>query len=149
MLRDRLIGTWQLVSFTGRTRSGRTVYPMGEKVAGHLLYAADGHVSVNLMSAERPRGSHGTRLDVLDDASAAVLARGYLAYSGPFEVDEDRAVVRHHFELCLDPELIGTLQERHVRFLGEELELSVPRPELTQTQIPMFLRWRRTIGAQN
>jgi hypothetical protein len=138
MLNDRLVGPWELVSFTGVTRSGRTVFPMGEKVAGSLLYAG-GQVSVNLMSAVRVRGAPGIRLDVLEDAAAGPLARGYMAYSGPYEVDEARGVVRHHFRLCLDPDLIGTLQERHVRFLDDDLVLAVRDPGA----LPVVLRWRR------
>ncbi|WP_067650688.1 lipocalin-like domain-containing protein [Nocardia harenae] len=145
-LRERLVGAWRLVTFTGRTRSGRTIHLMGEHATGHLLYSADGFVSVNLMRADRPRGEHGTRLDELDDAFAGVLARTYLAYSGPYELYEERALVRHHFELCLDPDLIGTLQERRVEFFGDELELSVPTPQIPGTQLPLFLRWRRAAG---
>jgi hypothetical protein len=143
MLRDQLLGAWTLLSCTGRTPSGRVFYPMGEGVQGRLLYTADGHVGVNLMAAQRPRGGHGTRFDALGDADLGPLARGYMAYSGPFEVDDERGVVRHHFELCLDPALIGTLQERHVLLEGDELELSVPEYDLKDKQLPMSLRWRR------
>jgi len=144
MLRDELIGGWDLVSFTGKTPSGRTFYPMGQAVAGRLLYTSNGQVGVSLMEGDRPRPDPDVRIGLLEDGAAAPLARSYMAYAGAFTVDEDSHVVTHNFELCLDPALIGTLQQRHARFVDDgRLELTVPQFQLDRFEAPMSLVWRR------
>jgi hypothetical protein len=117
---------------------------MGAQVRGHLVYSADGIVSVNLMEGGRTRASAETRLGLLDDAAAAPLARTYMAYSGGYRVDEETQVVTHDFELCLDPALIGTLQQRRAKFLADDaLELGVPEFQLDTFTPPATVRWRR------
>ena len=126
MIRDRLLGAWKLVKFEAWTPEGRTYSPLGRTPQGYIVYSPDGHVSVSLSRGDRIADAEGRTIHRLVDADAASLARSYAAYAGPFEVDEDRAIARHHFELSLDPMLIGTLQERHVRFPADGLlELSV------------------------
>ena len=48
-LRERLIGTWRLVSYEVRGADGAVVYPMGQEVDGLIMYVPDGHMSGNLM----------------------------------------------------------------------------------------------------
>jgi hypothetical protein len=139
-IRDRLLGGWVLVTFEATLPGGRVVNPMGKSVTGTILYSDNGLVSVNLARGGRERAS-STFWHAADDAITGPLARAYMAYSGRFEVDESRQVARHHFDMCLDPALIGTLQERHVRFEGDTLELSVI--EAAGSENPGRLLWRR------
>ena len=141
MLRDRMIGAWLLVSFQSTLPDGRVVSPMGRRAEGSIIYSADGMVSVNLSNFGRARGNEGTLWQSLDDPLVGPVARGYMAYSGAFEVDEERAMARHHFDLCLDPALVGTLQERHIRFVNGMLELSVREAE--GVTFPSNLLWQR------
>ncbi|MET0371612.1 MAG: lipocalin-like domain-containing protein [Sphingobium sp.] len=126
MIRDRLLGAWKLEKYEAWTDEGRPFSPFGRAAQGYIVYSPDGHVSVSLSRADRTPDADRCPLYRLGDPAAGILARSYMAYAGPFEVDEARAVARHHFELCLDPTMIGTLQERHVRFPADNLlELSV------------------------
>ena len=69
------------------------------------------------------------------------MARSYFAYAGPYHIDEERAVITHDFRFCIDPVLIGTVQERHVRFFDDKLELrAIGSPG---TALPSTLLWRR------
>lgn len=140
-IRERLIGGWSLVKFEGTYPDGRVVSPMGRNATGHIVYSANGFVSVNMMRGDRPDVTERKAFHARSDAAVAQVARGYFAYSGPFEVDEERAVARHHFDLCIDPALIGTLQERHVRFFDDKLELSVR--EAAGVALPSALVWQR------
>jgi len=142
-VRERLIGAWELVTFESRLPDGRTVSAMGRRATGHIVYSDNGLVSVNLSRAGRVPEEKDTLFHDRSDAAVAEIARGYMAYSGRFEVNEERSVARHHFDLCLDPALIGTLQERHVRFFDDKLELSVPDAGVEGVGFPSTLVWRR------
>ncbi|MFF3573292.1 lipocalin-like domain-containing protein [Nocardia jiangxiensis] len=143
-VRERLIGGWELVSFTGKTPSGRVFHPMGEHAGGLLLYTDNGLVGVNLTEVDRSRPDPDTRIGLQDDATLGPLARTYMAYSGTFTVDETARVVTHNFDLCFDPALVGTLQERHVAFPDpHHLELSVPDFALDNFSSTVSLLWHR------
>jgi hypothetical protein len=147
-IRDRLIGAWSLVSFESRLPDGRVSSPLGRGAQGHIVYSANGIVSVNLSRGDRVAPGAGRLYQLRNDDEIAAVARGYMAYSGRFEVDEARAVARHHFELCIDPALIGTLQERHIRFFDDRLELSVlDASEVNGIGSPSALVWQRVQGA--
>lgn len=140
MIEEQIQGVWELVSFLGFLPDGREISPMGRGVTGSIVYAP-GYVSVNLMRASRERGLPGTLHAELPDAVAGPLTRSYMAYAGPYRIDEQRAVITHDFRFCLDPALIGTVQERHVRLFDDKLELSVNAA--AGTSLPSALLWRR------
>lgn len=140
VIQDQILGAWELVSFQGFLPDGRVISPMGRGVTGSIVYAP-GYVSVNLMRANRTRGLPDTLHADLPDDQAGPLTRSYMAYSGPYRIDEDKAIITHDFRFCLDPALIGTVQERHVRLFDDKLELSVKAA--AGSSLPSALLWRR------
>ena len=99
--RSTLLGAWELTSYVVLDDTGETVsWPLGEDAAGYLLYTDDGYMSAQLMRRGRPD---------LDDAAAA---RGYLAYSGPFDLDEATATLYHHVDVALLPSWVDGQQIR-------------------------------------
>jgi len=139
-IQDRILGAWELISFVGYRPDGAEISPMGRQASGSLVYAP-GYVSANLSRGDRVRNAPDTMFHNLADADLALVARGYMAYSGPYAIDEERAVITHDFRMCIDPALIGTVQERHVRFLDDKLELSVRAA--AGVALPSTLVWRR------
>jgi hypothetical protein len=142
MLAQHILGSWRLVSHEVRHADGRITYPMGQDMKGLLLYTADGYVAANLMACKRPRPVGGV-MRSLPDEVLALLARGYMAYAGPYRVDESACIVYHDFDVCLDPEMIHTPQPRHARFVGERLELSVPGVVQNGMTMDVILLWER------
>src|SRR3974377_2165974 len=87
-LRDQLIGAWKLISYEERPVDGSpSFYPMSGKPMGVNHYTPAGFMSAQLMKPDRnPFASgdwfKGTDEEYKDEAST------YIAYSGPFHVDE-------------------------------------------------------------
>jgi hypothetical protein len=103
MLRDDILGTWELVSYIAEDDHGGPItHPLGPDASGLIMYTCDGYMSAQIMRPDRPAfdrpESDG---DTLEQAAAA--ATGYLAYSGPFEVDESTGVVHHEVRVSLLP----------------------------------------------
>jgi hypothetical protein len=144
-MQEQLIGAWDLTAAIAIDSVGDTFYPMGRGVEGRIVYSQDGYVAVNLMEGGRKQPDVNTRWARLKDPAAASLARTYMAYSGRFAVDEERSIVHHHLDMCLDPNLVGTDQVRQVEFTpGGELKLSVPLDDLDGQPIKStYLTWRR------
>jgi hypothetical protein len=135
MLSDELIGTWRLVSYTAQdARSGPVLYPLGEDAAGLIIYTQDGYMSAQLMRTHRD-GHAGA-------PPSAPTTADYLAYAGPYTVDEAAGVVRHDVVVSLLADWLNTTQLRTGTVDKDRLTLvaDVPAGELT---IRATLVWAR------
>jgi hypothetical protein len=141
-VRQQLIGSWRLVSYEIRGSDGPVTYPMGQNVTGFIMYVPDGYMSANLMVPRRPAFSGGGAASATP-AELAAAAAGYFAYAGRFEVDESAALVLHHIDVCLIPNMVGSTQRRYITLEGSRLTLrGDPMPAGDRVVTP-FIIWDR------
>lgn len=107
-MRERLLGSWRLVSYETTDAHGRKGRPYGDAV-GRISYDANGNMAGQVM---RP------------DRAPATAYAGYIAYFGTFEVAADERSVVHHVHGSLNPAWVGGDQVRSLRFDGARLILS-------------------------
>ncbi len=141
-----MIGSWELVRFESQdTTTGSVRQPLGPQPRGLILYTADG-----FMSAQLAPGSSDAEID--DSVAAGPLARGttplaepggYIAYTGPFHVDEQAAIVHHRVRMATMPDLLAAPQLREVRVDGDLLTLSATSTDAAGTTTRSTLTWRR------
>jgi lipocalin-like protein len=145
-LREQLLGAWKLVSYVAIPVDGAApFYPMGEKPTGIILYTPDGYMSAQLMRSGR-RGFasgdwfDGTAEEYREEAST------YIAYSGPFQVDEEKKTLTHSMFVSLFPNWIGQTQPRVVRVENGILHLGTESPTRSCGKMVMSqLTWRRAV----
>jgi hypothetical protein len=96
-LRERLMGSWRLLSYEVRDRVGARVgYPLGDDATGCLLYTADSFMSVQIMRPGRLRYRAGGLGDGTDaESSEAPVIRRATTCRRP-DLGVGRAVGRHH-----------------------------------------------------
>lgn len=71
-------------------------------------------------------------------------ATSYIAYTGPFQVNEEKQHLTHSMFISLFPNWIGQTQPRVVRIEGDQLFLSTAAPISSSGQIVnSHLVWRR------
>jgi Lipocalin-like domain len=103
-IRERLVGCWRLVEFrVTAAEGGEADHPLGDHPLGTILYTPDGYMSAQLA---RP----GPYADSQEPDAYAI------AYSGPFDVDEQARTVAHHLQVSVIPSWLGTTQIRKVQF---------------------------------
>jgi DNA-binding transcriptional LysR family regulator len=142
-LRQRLVGTWRLVCCIARDlESGEETHPLGEHPLGLIMYTPDGFMSAQLSAANRspfrcsdPRG--GT------PAECAEAGNSYIAYAGPFYVDELKASLIHEMQLSLFPNWLAQRQVRLVQIDGDLLRLATTPMSFGGTRKIVTLVWRR------
>ena len=116
-MKDRLIGSWRLVSYETTDAAGRRGRPYGHAV-GRISYDAQGNMAGQVMRPDRASAE-------ADDPHAARAAYlGYIAYFGTYDVAADGRSVVHHVQGSLNPAWVGGDQVRQLRFEGERLVLS-------------------------
>lgn len=52
--KNTLIETWKIISLERRLEDGSKKYPWGNKVAGQVIYSADGYMAGSLMTQDQP-----------------------------------------------------------------------------------------------
>ncbi|SDP35312.1 lipocalin-like domain-containing protein [Actinacidiphila guanduensis] len=137
--RERIIGAWRLASYTIEEPDGEVRAPLGPNADGFIIYSPDGYMSAQMMAQGRPAYASDDWL-IGSDEELRAAAGGYLAYSGPFSVDEEKGTLQHHVTVSLFPNWIGDAQVRRIKLEGDLLSLSpVNEPgERIQTIV-----WRR------
>ena len=117
-MKDRLIGTWRLVSYETLEPGGRRGRPYGEAI-GRLTYDPRGNMTGQVMRPDRGRVVRG------EGSAQQVRAAysGYIAYFGTYEIAPDNRSVVHHVEGALNPAWVGGDQTRGLRFEGDRLIL--------------------------
>lgn len=143
-LREALIGAWRLVSCVETDiETGELFLPMGDKPEGLILYTPDGYMSAQLNAPERPVFASG---DMYQGRPEDYVAAGksYLAYSGPYRVDEALGTVKHEMLVSLFPNWKGQRQARIARLDGDRLTLRTDRPSLFNGSLKAAtITWRR------
>jgi hypothetical protein len=134
-MRERLVGTWQLVRYEIFDPNGGPSRP-GNYNEGRITYDPAGQMSAHLMnSVDRPTQTPAT------DGDRAAAYRRYLGYYGPFTVDEGKGVVIHHVRGSSNPGWVGTDQVRYYSLGadGNTLTLSLKNGD----RVTQSLYWER------
>src|SRR5258706_15880152 len=112
-IRERLVGCWRLVEFSVTAPDGGAAeHSLGTHPLGTILYTPDGYMSAQLAKP----GPYA------DDQQPDAYA---IAYSGPYDVNEQVSTVAHQVQVSVIPSWLGTTQIRQVQFPeADTLELS-------------------------
>jgi hypothetical protein len=106
------------------------------------MYTGDGYMSAQIMRPDRPAYDRPeTAGGTPEQAEAA--ATGYLAYSGPFTVDENTGVLHHQPRVSLLPNWLNLTQLRHSRLDGDHLTLSAINEAPDGAETISTLVWKR------
>jgi hypothetical protein len=135
--RQRLVGTWRLVSYETESADGRRGQPYAAAV-GRLEYDDHGNMSGQVMRPNR------ARVELAGNAQQVRAAYiGYIAYFGTYEVAADGKSVVHHVEGALNPAWVGGEQVRSLRFDGDRLILSAQVQKNEDELVVHTLTWER------
>ena len=118
-----LIGVWTLRHYWDISEGQPPRHPFSHDPKGLLIYTPDGFVSAVLMAPGRPNLSADGLLDSTPDEYMAA-GRGFIGYSGRYEVNEDLAVVMHYPEVAFAPNMSGSRQTRQIELNGDVLILT-------------------------
>ncbi|MFD4971916.1 lipocalin-like domain-containing protein [Streptomyces sp. NPDC058424] len=117
--------------------------PLGHEPQGIIMYTPDGYMSAQLSRPGRPGFASGDWFDGTTEEYMAE-ATSYIAYSGPFHVDEEKQTLTHSMFVSLFPNWTGQTQPRVVRLEGDTLHLSTASPITSSGKtVNSALIWRR------
>lgn len=89
-----------------------------------MIYTPDGFVSAALMASGRP-GFSGDGLIDGTSQQYTEAGRGFIGYSGVYDVDEAQSFVTHRPLVAFAPNMVNSPQKRFVELKGDVLALTV------------------------
>jgi hypothetical protein len=135
--REALIGSWRLLSFELQSPDGSISHPFGKSVSGYLFYNEQGFMSAAFMGVDRAHPDS----DDLAEVAKGVNFDAFNAYTGPFEVKEDR--IYHYVEVSSLPQWKGTTQERIFNIDGDRLVIETVPLQIAEQSPVGLLIWER------
>lgn len=132
MFEEKLKGTiWSLITYQSEDKNGNINYPLGEDAEGYIVFTDRNILSVQLMAPNRAKEVSTNEIESMNTPVEQQMAKfGYHAYSGPFSIEEDEAILTTNVELSLISDYIGSQQRRKASIEGNKLHLSnVDHPE--------------------
>ncbi|HUZ90132.1 MAG TPA: lipocalin-like domain-containing protein [Candidatus Acidoferrales bacterium] len=144
MASNPLVGVWKLLSYEARDLDdGTTTALYGDRPSGYITYGSTGYMSVVFMAGDRSPieggdvqgGPTEQRLQAMDT---------FNAYSGTY--DYDGQSVRHHVEVAMFPNWVGSTQLRQVDLTENRLTLSSPPMVRRGKNCTAHLTWERVSG---
>lgn len=126
LLRDQLIGAWELVSCERTTPNG-SKQPYCVNPIGTLIFDASGRYAQMIAARGRSKLNTVNRFDASAEQYKAAV-QGFLANFGTWSVDEEDKTVTRHYEGAMLPNYEGTESKMSVSIAGDELTLVDPNP---------------------
>jgi hypothetical protein len=133
-IRDRIVGTWKLVSTEEIMKDGTSRPFPGALSKGFLMYQRDGYMCANLANPDRPKWADPAHPTTAEKLAAA---EGTFAYCGRYEIDVKQKQIIHLPEVATDPGYVGSRQIRPYTFEDGRLVLSD-----VEKDDPAVARWK-------
>lgn len=140
-IKEKLIGTWRLVSWMYRDAEGNEVDYFGKNAEGILMYDAFGNMNVQLMRANRTAFvSNDINGGTPQETKAAFDS--YIAYFGKYEEVRPCEIV-HKVHGSLFPNWLENNQLRYATLSKNQLMLSTPPVPVDGVEIIFHIIWKR------
>jgi len=140
-LKERLVGTWTLVSSTSIRPDGTKTDVYGPNPKGIVIYTSDGYFVLLNSRADLPKLAASDRARATSEEARAVVA-GSLAYYGTYSVDEVDKVITANVEASTFANLIGGAEQKRIitSLTADELKFTNPT---TPSGVTVQVVWKR------
>ncbi|MEN6348305.1 MAG: lipocalin-like domain-containing protein [Syntrophomonas sp.] len=141
MDQNLVLGAWKLKSFVYKAEDGSNFYPYGKDASGIIIYEKGGYMSAVITRTDRPRLTTED-FGLLSDEEKIALAKGFMTYTGNYEVQSDR--ILHNIEIGYIPNWAGTTFVRFPSFDDDgNLVLATPPINLRGKSFTGYLIWKK------
>jgi hypothetical protein len=129
-LKERIVGTWTLVSATQMTKEGVKSDRWGPNPRGRAIFEANGRYSFMIFRSDVPKFASDNMNQVTAAESKAAI-QGMTANYGTWSIDEATKTLTTNIEASSSPNLNGGTQKRIIRTLSaDELKYTNPASQI-------------------
>lgn len=139
-MKERFIGTWELVSLEARDKEGNKSYPYGKDISGILVYN-DSYMITIISGNDRPKFTANDLMLGTNEEKLAITNK-FVSYTGTYEI-VDKKTIAHNVLISFFPNWVGDRQIRYYTFDGNILELSTAFFPLNGKEQQVTLVWNK------
>ena len=129
--KERLIGTWTLVSITSGEEGNQTLggdWP-GPNPKGTMMVDANGRFSIMAVRSDLPKFGSNNRMSGTPKENQAIV-QGSIAFFGTYSIDEATHVLTINVDGSTFPNFTGGTQTRILSFGDDEVTYFNPTPSM-------------------
>jgi hypothetical protein len=126
-MKEAIVGSWSLLIDDAVKPDGSHTPNFGPNPIGLAMFGADGHFSVTIVRAGRPKFASNNRATGTADENKAAVA-GANAFFGTYTLNEADKSLTLRVESSTYPNLEGTVQKRTITSLTASDELTWTNP---------------------
>jgi hypothetical protein len=141
-LKQQLVGTWTLLLDDGIRADGTHVPRFGANPIGTVIFAADGHYSLQIMRVDHPAFAADNRLKGIAGDNNPQAA-GLLTHFGTYVVTDSDKTLFFHIEASSSPNLIGSRKGRPITAITDELLTWDDPPPPTSEYADATVAWKK------
>jgi hypothetical protein len=143
-MKEALVGTWSLLIDDDVQADGSHVPSMGPNPMGTVIFTADGHYSLQIIRANRPKFAANSRLKGTADENKAAI-QGMISHFGTYSINEGDKTLTIRIEGSSFPNWDGTQQKRLITSLtaGDELAWTTPMPSSGAARSEVAWKWAK------
>jgi hypothetical protein len=140
-IKDKIIGTWKLVSWKYNDEHGNALNFFGEEPVGILMYDKSGYMNAQLNKENRV----SFKSESLTEGTSEEITQAYLSYAAYYGkyYEKSPGEIVHIVEGSLFPNWVGHEEIRYGKIQGEYLILSTPPIEAKGKKIVFNVTWKR------
>jgi Lipocalin-like domain len=124
-LKERLLGTWMLVSIDTVRADSHGSPLFGTNPKGIAMFDGGGHYVISVMRSDRPAFAVNDRMQGTAEENRAT-SQGTVTYFGTYSVSETDRSMLVHIDASSFPNWNGADQKRLVTLTEDQLKLTVP-----------------------
>ncbi len=129
-IKDQLVGSWSLLLNDLIKDDGTHVPGYGPNPDGLLIFAPDGHYSLQIIRYGRPAFASKNRMTGTADENKAVV-QGMITSFGTYAVDEANKTITYRITASSFPDWDHTVQKRPITAITDEvLTYNTPAPSV-------------------
>lgn len=144
--RERIVGTWRLVSVYEENAGGEDIDVFGTDPQGQFIATDAGHFSFQIISREGRRlgaNQQVTRVSETNGLSDGAGLRDALAYFGRYSLDQESGTLTLRVTYCLLRSCDKTVRKASIAFEGDKLVLTSASDPSPTGSFYSRLVWRR------
>jgi hypothetical protein len=145
MKKNKLVGTYNLLSWENRHESGDITYPLGPDAKGAISYSPDGFMFVHIMANNRKKHYVGDLFGG-DNSEIKNSATTHISYCGRYEIIGNEVI--HYVSVSSFPNWVSSEQRRNWEFRDGKMLLSAQGLQVGKEKVGAYLIWQR-VNSQN
>lgn len=140
--KEKLVGSWSLISIDNIYPDNSRIHPYGENPKGLLIFDGNGNYAIQILKTVRPKIASGDKNTSTAQENAA-LVQGNNSHFGKYEINAENNTIAFKIEAAFFPNWEGTTQIRSCIFGYNQIKYVVTQTTQGGQKVIAEVIWQK------